>query len=50
MGGVVGDWPEAGAWLRVMGAYTPSRRRELVFGGVTAHALRSARIPVLMAH
>ena len=41
---------QAGASLLVMGAYTHSRLRELVFGGVTAHALRAARIPVLMAH
>jgi nucleotide-binding universal stress UspA family protein len=41
---------QAGASLLVMGAYTHSRLRELVFGGVTAHALRSARIPVLMEH
>ncbi|MFM8678201.1 MAG: universal stress protein [Alphaproteobacteria bacterium] len=41
---------EAGASLLVMGGYTHSRLRELIFGGVTAHALRSARIPVLMAH
>lgn len=41
---------QAGATLLVMGGYTHSRLRELIFGGVTAHALRAARIPVLMAH
>lgn len=41
---------QSGASLLVMGAWTHSRLRELVFGGVTAHALRAARIPVLMAH
>jgi nucleotide-binding universal stress UspA family protein len=33
-----------------MGAYTHSRLRELVFGGVTAHVLRACRIPTLLAH
>jgi nucleotide-binding universal stress UspA family protein len=39
-----------GAELLVMGAYTHSRVRELVFGGVTRHVLFHAKIPVLMAH
>jgi nucleotide-binding universal stress UspA family protein len=39
-----------GADLLVMGAYTHSRLRELVFGGVTAHVLRACRIPTLLAH
>jgi nucleotide-binding universal stress UspA family protein len=33
-----------------MGAYTHSRVREMIFGGVTEHALASARLPVLMVH
>ncbi len=40
----------ARADLLVMGAYTRSRVRELIFGGATAHALSSARLPVLMIH
>jgi nucleotide-binding universal stress UspA family protein len=41
---------DAGADLMVMGAYTHSRLRELVFGGVTYEVLGAADIPVLMAH
>lgn len=41
---------EAGAGLLVMGGYSHSRVRELIFGGVTAHVLRGAALPVLMAH
>jgi nucleotide-binding universal stress UspA family protein len=40
----------SGADMLVMGAYTHSRLRELVFGGVTAHVLRACRIPTLLAH
>lgn len=36
--------------LLVMGAYTHSRLREWVLGGVTQHYLSDAKIPVLMAH
>jgi len=39
-----------GADLLVMGAYGHARWRELVLGGATAHVLRHARLPVLMAH
>lgn len=41
---------DAGADLMVMGAYTHSRLRELVFGGVTREVLASADMPVIMAH
>lgn len=41
---------EADADLMVMGAYTHSRLRELVFGGVTREVLAAAGMPVLMAH
>ena len=41
---------EAGADLMVMGAYTHSRLRELVFGGVTREVLAAADMPVIMAH
>ena len=36
--------------LLVMGAYTHSRLRQMVLGGVTKHVLGNATIPVLMAH
>lgn len=39
-----------GADLLVMGAYTHSRLRELIFGGATEHILHTAELPVLMAH
>jgi len=40
----------AGAGLLVMGAYTHSRLREMVFGGVTAHMITKSEMPVLLAH
>jgi len=36
--------------LLVMGAYTRSRLRHLVFGGVTEHMLQHTSIPVFMLH
>ncbi len=39
-----------GADLLVMGAYTHSRMRQLILGGVTRHVLETAPVPVLMAH
>lgn len=36
--------------LLVMGAYTHSRVREMVLGGVTHHVFQGASVPVLMAH
>ncbi|MDH5557607.1 MAG: universal stress protein [Alphaproteobacteria bacterium] len=47
---LLGAAGQAGADLMVMGAYTHSRLRELVFGGVTYEVLAAADIPVLMAH
>lgn len=41
---------EAGAQLLVLGAYSHSRMRESIFGGVTDDILTETRIPVLMAH
>jgi nucleotide-binding universal stress UspA family protein len=38
------------AGLLVMGAYSHTRFRELVFGGVTEHALTRAEIPTLVCH
>jgi nucleotide-binding universal stress UspA family protein len=39
-----------GADLLVMGGYSHSRLREVVFGGFTRRTLGNAGIPVLMAH
>jgi nucleotide-binding universal stress UspA family protein len=41
---------EMGADLLVIGAYSHSRLRQVVFGGVTEHTLDRAELPVLMAH
>lgn len=40
----------AGVDLLVMGAYTHSRMRQLILGGVTRHVLEEASIPLFMAH
>lgn len=44
------DCKVVGADLLVMGAYTHSRMRQLILGGVTKHVLSEAQLPVLMAH
>ncbi len=41
---------EFGADLLVMGAYTHSRMRQLILGGVTRHVLEQAPLPLFMAH
>ncbi len=44
---------EAAAWnadLLVKGAYTQSRLRQMIFGGMTSHILAEATLPVFMAH
>lgn len=41
---------ELGANLLVMGAYSHSRLRELILGGVTQEVIEGAKIPVLMTH
>lgn len=41
---------KAGADLLVMGAYSHSRVREMILGGVTREVLTNADLPVLMAH
>lgn len=40
---------DMGADLLVMGAYTQSRVRQLILGGVTRHVLEVAELPVVMA-
>ena len=39
---------KAGADLLVMGAYSRSRMRRLIFGGATSDVLKRANLPVLM--
>ena len=41
---------DMGVNLLVVGGYSRSRLRELILGGVTAHLLSSAEIPVFMVH
>lgn len=41
---------EVSADLLVMGAYTHSRLRQLILGGVTRHVLDHASLPVLLSH
>ena len=40
---------EFGADLLAMGAYSHSRLRQLILGGVTRHVLENAALPVMMA-
>jgi len=46
--GLLAAAAEFGADLLCMGAYSHSRLRQLILGGVTRHVLEKARIPVLM--
>ncbi len=39
-----------GAGLLIIGAYTHSRLRRMIFGSVTEHMLSAAEIPVVMMH
>ncbi len=41
---------DADAGLLVMGAYTHSRLKHLVLGGVTSHMIDAANVPVFMTH
>jgi nucleotide-binding universal stress UspA family protein len=47
---ILEETKNAGASLLVMGAYTHSRLREFVLGGVTKHVCANADLPVLMTH
>jgi len=47
---LIDDVRTEAADLLVMGAYTHSRMRQLILGGVTRHVLENADLPVLMAH
>ncbi len=41
---------DEGIDLMVMGAWGHSRMREMILGGVTAHIIRNAELPVFMSH
>jgi nucleotide-binding universal stress UspA family protein len=47
-GGLLASALEFGADLLAMGAYSHSRLRQLILGGVTRHVLEHATIPVMM--
>jgi nucleotide-binding universal stress UspA family protein len=47
---LLAECSRTGADLLVMGAYTHSRMRQLILGGVTRHVLEEAEIPLFMAH
>lgn len=47
---ILGATARLGTDLLVMGAYTHSRLRELIFGGATQHILYEAPLPVLMVY
>ena len=47
---ILKSYRDARSDLLVMGAYSRSRFRERIFGGVTDHMLHKANIPVLMLH
>ncbi|MDH3702904.1 MAG: universal stress protein [Alphaproteobacteria bacterium] len=47
---ILDEAKEFDADLVVMGAYSHSRLRELIFGGVTGHILTNADRPILMVH
>lgn len=48
--GLITAYRDADADLLVIGAYSRSRLRQRLFGGVTEHMLHKASIPVLMKH
>jgi nucleotide-binding universal stress UspA family protein len=48
--GLLSAAAEFGADLIGMGAYSHSRLRQLILGGVTRHVLQNSTVPILMAH
>jgi len=48
--GLLKECADLAADLLVMGAYTHSRMRQLILGGVTRHVLEHAEVPLFMAH
>jgi nucleotide-binding universal stress UspA family protein len=47
-GGLLAAAQEFGCDLLSMGAYSHSRLRQLILGGVTRHVLENANLPVMM--
>lgn len=47
---LLGEAVNFGADMLVMGAYTHSRMRQLILGGVTRHVLEQSTLPLFMAH
>jgi nucleotide-binding universal stress UspA family protein len=47
---MVDESTKFGADMIVKGAYTQSRLRQMIFGGLTRHLILSSTIPVLFAH
>jgi nucleotide-binding universal stress UspA family protein len=47
---IMGEARRANAGFVIMGAYTHSRSREMLLGGVTDYMLRQAPLPILMVH
>lgn len=47
---VLAHCDQGGVDLLIMGAYTHSRLRQLILGGVTRHVIDHAAIPVLLSH
>jgi nucleotide-binding universal stress UspA family protein len=47
---LLGEAYKGAADLLVMGAFTQSRLRQIIIGGVTRRVLAEAKLPVLMAH
>jgi nucleotide-binding universal stress UspA family protein len=47
---MVDEATKSGADLIVKGAYTQSRLRQMIFGGLTRHLILSSPIPVMFAH
>jgi nucleotide-binding universal stress UspA family protein len=46
--GLLGAARDFGADLMCQGAYSHSRLRQLILGGVTRHVLENADLPILM--
>jgi nucleotide-binding universal stress UspA family protein len=46
--GLLAAAQEFGADLLAMGAYSHSRLRQLLLGGVTRHVMEHARLPIMM--
>ena len=47
---VLAEASTMGADLLVMGAYSHSRIREIILGGVTQHVITNATLPVFITH